>query len=758
MKKIILSLAFVGGMFAFSANLSEFTAVTSGAWSSAATWGGVGPGSTVLNQDIIIPVGITVDMDMDITFDGLLNSFQTNGTLMNSADHALMIQNGSFNGAGTFTVHRLEISGLLTTYSFSGPMTVDILRNNGAVVSLGSAIIVNDTLDLEQGVTTIGSNGVLQMALNSNVRVNDGTLTNTGGTFLTGVPYDVWYFGSTKLAGEEVNSASVHDVNVMLNSNSDNLTLTANTTVNGTLNMVAGHVILNGSQLTLNGDLTRNTGSVFESSATSRLVIAGTGMDLSSPLEFSAGSSIDELEIDKDTFIVHLASDLDIIGHLRLTEGALWIDTAATLTMTTGSWVTVIMGYFGGNGTFDGSQSYNVEYVGETYYAGVELTGSGLNDVHVYLWSNRDLWLTQDVTVNGQFLMIQGDVRLAGNDLTLNGTFDQFSTTAIWGHLQSSMILSMSSTSDDTLWMSIPQPSLWSLKLDLPAASSTVTIGNNLGVHELDLTHGRIDAGDARLYIGQQGGYITNHDDSNYVVTSGTGSLVMFVAYNSVYTYYPVGTAADYTPVEIQQVNTAQPGYIRVRVMEGVWTNGLTGTDVSGTQSVVNKTWFIEEDSVPSLDMNIRFGWSGNCEVNGFDNQMCFAKNYNNNMWDSYAPGMANSTTFNTMQIERMGLPNGGPFAVVDDNSPLTVTEPVAGDFGVFPNPSSDVVNVQISNPDNSTFRYELFDAAGRKVLGIQNANTLNQLDLRNYENGSYTMRVTNLTTNEVVTRLIIKS
>src|ERR1044072_2199466 len=91
MKTTILRITSVAVGMMISAHVFAFTAVTSGLWSNAATWGGVGPGSTVTAQDIIIPTGITVDMDVNVVFNGEVNSFSVNGTLMSTGNHDLFM-------------------------------------------------------------------------------------------------------------------------------------------------------------------------------------------------------------------------------------------------------------------------------------------------------------------------------------------------------------------------------------------------------------------------------------------------------------------------------------------------------------------------------------------------------------------------------------------------------------------------------------------------------------------------------------------
>jgi len=761
MKKIILSLAFVGSLLANTTSLNAFTAVTSGSWSNALTWGGVGPGSTVSNQDIVIPNGITVDLDMNVRFNGLLNSFSVTGTLMSTGSNDLEIMNGTLTGSGNITLGKMTMGTASAIYSFAGPIAVNVFRDAGAAISISNALLVNDTLDLEAGALVLGSGGSLQLMSNSNIRVNNGVFTNSGGTFVTGVPYDVWYFGVTKITGEELNSGSTRDINVLLNSNTENLVLNSNTSVNGNLNMVAGHVALNGNRLVLNGDLIRNPGAIFESDGTADMELAGNGGALTDNLEFSLNSTLDELYISRDTHTVYLATDLTITNKLHLQEGHLSVNPGVTLAMGAGSMISVVQGGLIVNGTFDGTLSYNVEYVGDSRTTGPELSGSGLNDLTIYLWyPAMIITLSQDIVVPGNFALAHATFALDTFSIRFDGGYYQ-STSDSWirASFLSDMIFSMSVSGDDSLRLDVGSSAgLHDMVIDLPPAGKLTLASDAVIIHQLNLLGGIIRTGDATLHILGPAN-IVGYSDTRYIETSNNGELRMSVMANAPYKVFPVGTAQAYSPVAIQQSSPAIGGFFIVHVMQGVWTDGDSGTNVAATMPVVNKTWIITRDSGQMINMNIRPGWIVTDEMNGFDRSLSFVKNYNNMQWDSYVSGPAAAGADNTYEIERVGLGNGGPFAVVDNNAPLGIpaaASETAAD--VYPNPATDYINVNLSNPANDNRQYEIYDASGRLVTSFENANEQNQIDMRNYDNGSYTLRVTNLNTNEVTVRLIIKS
>ncbi len=742
-------------------NLNAFTAVTSGAWSNPATWGGIAPGSTVFNQDIIIPAGINVDLDVDVDFTGLLNQFGVSGTLMTTSNRSLQMNAGTFTGAGTVDIHRLNIAAITTVYSYTGMLVTQVFRAAGGAVPLGGVTMVYDTLDLEQGSMVIASGSDLQLMGNSTVRVNNGTLTNGGGLFTTVALYDVWYFGATKVSGEELNSVFVGDLHVSLTNNTQILTLSALTTVNGLMEMTSGIVALNAQRLRLLGDLNRSAGALFQSAGLSDLVMAGT-QQLTSTLEFTPGSTLDELIINNDTHAVHLENELTVTGTLMLEQGWFVIDVNGDFTIGTGAWITRIMGQMANQGTFDATQMYNVGYMGDSLWTGIELSGSGLNDLVVYTWLNNSrINLTQDVTVPGNFILSKGWFNLDTFDIEFTGGFHQESDSRFLSTSLSNVTFSQISALGDTLWIGQTSPSFHDLTIDIPSDEYITFMSYNASVHHyLNMVSGRIYLTNWDLTLGTNAVYM-NATDSTYIITENTGGLRWFNPVNSIPVEYPIGTMDDYAPVEISNHTPALPGFITVRVKDGVYTNGETGTDVSTTQSVVNKTWVVEPDTAMLLNMDMMLLWTVASEVNGFDRNFSYIKNYDTatSMWDSYMLGQAMPDSFSTYGIMRMGITSaGGAFAVVDSLSPLSTPEHPITVINVYPNPTTDFVYTEVPVNSADMFTYEVFDASGRLVNSFSNAEARNQIDFRSFELGSYTIRITNVITNEVVNKPIIKS
>jgi len=755
MKTSLLKSALIAVLIALSTNVHAFTAVVSGAWSSATTWGGVGPGSAVSNQDIIIPTGITVDLDVDVSFSGVINSFTVDGTLNSTAGKSVLITSGTFSGSGMVSIHRLTFNGLLTTATFTGTMTLNSLQNLGATLAFAAVATVSDTLDLDAGTLLLNSGSNLSLVTNSNVRVNGGSLSTGGGVFTTGGGYDVWYVGASKTTGLEVNSVNLRNLNVNLTDNTQVLTQgLANMTVNGTLTLSTGQFDFSNNHLTLKGNLMQAALTFFIANVTSDLTISGTAV-MSSDMVFAAAASVNNIEVDKTAGNFRLGSNLSVGGTAYLTNGDFRLNSGS-LTMNAGSTVQVQDGNFiSAGGMFNGSASYNVNFNGGSHTSGVELTGTGLNNVMLGMAASANtLTLNSNVIINGNLNLATGRFSLAGNDLTLNATFDQVAASVFLGDSTSAMTLNLASTGD-TIYFGVNYNHLDVLTLNIGAGNS-ILLASDLTIHSaLNFTSGKIEITNSSLHF-RSAAMITGSDDTHYIVTSGTGQVEMKVNSNSTYVDYPVGNMTTYTPAKIQQTSSGTSGMFSVRAMNGVYANGTTGYDASTTESVVNKTWVINAAVGVVVNMNLKLDWQTANEVNGFNRNQSHITKYNSG-WDSYTTSAATTAANNTYESTRNVVTSTGPFAVIDTSVMLAVNLPVVNaGINVFPNPTADFITVE-NHDVNAVYAYEIYDAVGNVLVSTSNSDSVNKFDLASYSNGFYFIRITNTDSKAVVMKRIVK-
>jgi hypothetical protein len=758
MKTTILKTAILVGSLIFSANLFAFTAVTSGAWSNTVTWGGIAPGANVTNQDIIIPAGITVDMDMDVTFSGALNTFTVNGTLISPLNHSLWIGAGSFAGNGSSTLRSFTMNSALATYSSTGTLSVGTFSNQGATIPASSSITVGDSLDLSSGTIMLNSGCDLSMALNSRICVDNGTIVASGGFFTTAFPYSIRYIGGTKTMGIEANAVTVQDVIVDLNGNAEDLIINNDMTINGDLNVVSGHISVTNSKLVLRGQFDGGAGAQFETT-NAEFVIEGMTGGMNRDFNFSAGSTLSELTINRNATTVRLESALIVTDSIHMLDGTLRMMTGSTLTPAAGCIIYVEDGtFYVTGGTFDGALSYDVIYNGPTHLADVELAGAGLNNLTVELFANASvLTLSTNVKVNGAFNLNRGKVDMGVYAFEAAGTWNQVSGSAMMGSSVAVLHLHMTSVSGDTLWMDPNAKAVSDLVIETPAGTSAV-LGAEISVHgQVNFISGKLDIGQGALYV-RQGATVNGADDTRYFITSDSGWVHQYVALSAAFVIVPIGTAASYSPIGLHLTSSATPGYIGVRAMDGVYTGGLSGSNMATWETVVDRTWVVAGEANMTMDMHISLRWGAANEANGFDRSNSFIMHYDNGMWDDDTLGSAIAAPFNTYRLDRGPFTNGGAFAVADNSTALSVPEqPVTG-LALYPNPTLDFVNVNTGNEQPHEYLYELMDASGKLVYTFSNHNMINQIDLQNYDDGYYVLRITNLSDHSVETKHIVKA
>lgn len=304
-----------------SANAATFTAVASGNFNSAATWGGVAPSANIVIDNIVIPSGITVTMTEDLTMNGLLASLNVNGTLDASAN-TLNLASGSLSGSGNITADSLS-AGILLGITFTGDIEAEEANFNG--LSLTSAdITVNDTLWI--GSLLNISAGSLTLGNNANVVISGGHLS-TSGTGLIGSAgsYNVLYTTGTILAGAELTDSGLNNVTINVPA-SATVTLSDDLSMNGTLALNSGTLDLNGNNLHLGTTANiANGAGMIDADANSDITLMLNGNTGGSLVFTPTGNTVGNLTIDLGTMsnIATIGTNLIVADTLNLQTGIL---------------------------------------------------------------------------------------------------------------------------------------------------------------------------------------------------------------------------------------------------------------------------------------------------------------------------------------------------------------------------------------------------------------------------------------------------
>jgi len=387
---------------ATGASATVFTAVVSGNFNDATTWGGTTPAS-VLNADaVIIPPGIIVTLTEGQTFAGT-STLVVNGTLITSPGYVpLTLTGGNLSGNGSLVIGNMTFGPLLSL-TFNGSIIAGNLTTSGNTVMNPMNLSIGDNLRLTTGVFNFLT-GSLTMITGSTIEMAGGTMAAAGsGSINLSNPYNVRYL-TTANAGIELTGYGL--LGVELNT-TGRVKLQNDLVVNGILDLTSGVLDLHNHDLTFGPTSYLSvSGGRIASSANSSITVAST-TSLTGQLRFVTGeSTVKNLVIAMGSAgnTVMLGNDaVEVTNMLNLVRGKLvlgssdiTIGAGGTVTAgSTGSYLVIN----GGGRLYEHIAAGNTAYfpVGTLQnYTPVKLTaneGSGADIVNVSV--------TDAVYVNG---------------------------------------------------------------------------------------------------------------------------------------------------------------------------------------------------------------------------------------------------------------------------------------------------------------------------------------------------------------------
>ncbi len=338
-KKIGFTALFVAGMYG-SSHATTFTAIASGNFTSALTWGGLVPGSLISTDVIIIPAGINVNLDADAVFSGTSSLFVDGSLVSGSSATALVLSAGALAGSGNIDVDSLAI-GLTTGLSFTGNVVARNATSLGTTISSMATMKVKNTLRLASGAMSFTA-GSLTMFNNSTIVLSGGTMASSG-TGVIGLDsmYSVVYTSASATSGMELSGSGLRNVTLNL---SGTITLSSDLVVdNGDLSLSSGILALNSHKLTIGsgGNLITTGSGSLSGNTTSDLTIMSSG-SLTGALTFSgSGNTLRNLTINtgSSSANVTLGNSLTLAGTLDLLSGRVVLG-ANDLTVNAGGMVT----------------------------------------------------------------------------------------------------------------------------------------------------------------------------------------------------------------------------------------------------------------------------------------------------------------------------------------------------------------------------------------------------------------------------------
>ncbi len=721
--------------------------MSSGNWTSEATWGGTMPGEEVNSGTVIIPEDVKVSLDTDVTFEGLLVTFEVDGELESTEGDRLMIETATLEGSGTLDLDYLEI-GTFGFMTFDGDADVRNLSNENATLALSSTIDVQDTLMLSLGNISLSTGSSLSLATEGVIKVDQGTFSLDGGAFSEGDTYTVVYVGSSNVTGMEIESENLQDVYIRLEDDEERVTLSGDFTINGNLYQESGDIELSGQRLTLSNDYEAELESEFIGDAGAELEITSAAF-LTSGIYFEEDEELlMKLTINTaEDAEVTLMSNVTVFEEVSVVEGELIVDDESDIFLAENATVNLKnsnIEFTTAASSLQPLGAYNLSFEGESTELSGELFTIDLNNLTILLDSEEeDFVLVRDVIVGGELMLESGDLDLNGHDLAINGDLEIAGESMFSGNEESNLLIQTEGTIEEMIRFDEGAEELSSFVVELGSEDATVTLGNDLLVNQLELNNGLIVLGDNNLEVGVDG-VAVGYSENSYVVTNGEGNLMMNIETGFDYREFPVGNLEGFSPAFVR-TNNGTSGSFGVRVSDGVLQYGETGSDVSVSESVVDRTWNVSEGTGSSSDIDLMVSWTEDMEVNDFDNTSAYITHYVDGNWDI---STETEVDFNAeteyYSIERVGITSLSPFAVKDSESALAVDANETAEFNAYPTPTNGVLYLDMTKASGE-FNMILLNNQGQVMqnFAAQQAGAIITLDVSDVPTGMYFIQLT---------------
>lgn len=187
---------------------------------------------------------------------------------------------------------------------------------------------------------------------------------------------------------------------------------------------------------------------------------------------------------------------------MTLSAGVLSLEQGSSVSLASSAMIILSGGTVTSNGgSLVLSSTYNVQYTSASTIAGLELTGSGLNNVEVAVPSSSTVTLNGDLTVKGALTLTSGVLVLGSHNLTIAGDVAATGAGTVTS-TSSSITFNGSSSTTGTLNFSGTINTVNNLKVALGGTNHAAIGGNVIIASTLTLASGDLNlAGSTNLTI-----------------------------------------------------------------------------------------------------------------------------------------------------------------------------------------------------------------------------------------------------------------
>ncbi len=444
-----------------------FTAIASGSWSTASTWGVAIPPFDLTTDQVVIPAGINVTLANNLSVNGPAGAVAVEGTL--SSGNIISVGLGAVTGAGNINVESLVFE-TGSVFAFTGTVVANSVTNYSLSIQTYAAFTVNQTITLMAGVLDLYFGSAMNFGNNATINIAGGTIGLSGGTLNLSNPYNVVYTDGVTSAGVELTGSGLQ--NITVNLSSGDLSLTDDLVLNGILTLTSGDLILNGHGFIIAGDIAASGNGSLVSTIASDIVVTNPA-GLTGTIRFSAsGNSVHDFVVNVGTANqVMVSGGLTVSNTLVLTSGILNFSNTSL----------ILNGTISGPGYLSGNASANLSLGNGAGIANpvIFITGGQtVGNLTVNVGTGNYVVLSSNLTVEGTLnLSNQSDLNISGMALTIGSGGTVIGTGSLVVNFNSEVTINSTSGISSPLSFT---GTLGTLTINTPGSS--VVLGSPLSI------------------------------------------------------------------------------------------------------------------------------------------------------------------------------------------------------------------------------------------------------------------------------------
>lgn len=350
MKQSFTCTLFAALIFAasYNAHALVYTAAGSGNFSSTSSWvGGVVPPANLGANDIIIPGGVTITLDVNLILSNSnsLVQLQSNAAIQSTSSNYMVLSSGTLTGdiLSSIDIDSVYIGN--TNMLFSGSITGNKVTLAGPNLPGNITINADKYLYFASGLTNLPSGATVALGTGTpapTIVMDGGSFINSGANFSLTPAYNVRYQQASVTigSGDELTGSGLGAIEIAVGTG-NSVALDKDLTVNGLFILTSGMLALNAGsyKLLMAGNSSFDpggTGSIL-GTAGSEIIITSAATNLGTIRFATGGSELKTLDMKttNSTAVLKLGSSLSITGTLNLQSGRINVQDK-TLTIAGG--------------------------------------------------------------------------------------------------------------------------------------------------------------------------------------------------------------------------------------------------------------------------------------------------------------------------------------------------------------------------------------------------------------------------------------